>query len=62
MKDSNPLFYSFGFKDNQKPVLVGLISVMDFIMAPYNALAMIALLFIGREMEFQADDYAKVYF
>ncbi|XP_026467384.1 CAAX prenyl protease 1 homolog [Ctenocephalides felis] len=59
LKDSMPLFYAFGFKNDQKPVLVGLISVMDFIMAPYNALAMIALLFIGREMEFQADDYAK---
>lgn len=53
------VFYSaFGF-DAEKPVLIGLIIILQFIFAPYNELISFALTCICRRFEFQADAFAK---
>lgn len=53
------VFYSaFGFQD-EKPVLIGLIVILQFIFAPYNELLSFIMVYIGRKFEFQADKFAK---
>jgi STE24 endopeptidase len=53
------VFYSsFGFED-QKPVLIGLMIILQFIFAPYNELVSFLMTALCRRFEFQADQYAK---
>lgn len=53
------IFYSsFGF-ENEKPVLIGLLVILQFIFAPYNELISFLMVSLGRRFEFQADDFAK---
>lgn len=53
------VFYSaFGF-ELEKPVLIGLIVILQFIFAPYNELLSFAMVTLGRRFEFQADEFAK---
>jgi STE24 endopeptidase len=53
------VFYSaFGF-ENQKPTLIGLIIILQFIFAPYNELLSLLMIMLSRRFEFQADRFAK---
>lgn len=53
------IFYSaFGF-DNERPVLIGLIVILQFIFAPYNELISFLMVSLARRFEFQADAFAK---
>ncbi|RNA09481.1 CAAX prenyl protease 1 -like protein [Brachionus plicatilis] len=53
------IFYSsFGF-EQEKPVLIGLIVILQFIFAPYNELLSFLMVSLGRRFEFQADEFAK---
>ncbi|RNA23762.1 CAAX prenyl protease 1 -like protein [Brachionus plicatilis] len=53
------IFYSsFGF-EQEKPVLIGLIVILQFIFAPYNELISFLMVSLGRRFEFQADEFAK---
>jgi STE24 endopeptidase len=53
------VFYdAFGF-ENEKPVLIGLIIILQFIFAPYNELLQFGMTYLSRRFEFQADAFAK---
>jgi STE24 endopeptidase len=53
------VFYAaFGF-ESEKPVLIGLIVILQFIFAPYNELISFLMIALGRRFEFQADAFAK---
>lgn len=50
------LYSAFGF--NSQPILVGLIIIFQFVMAPYNDIMGIAQSFLSRKMEFSADEFS----
>ena len=53
------VFYAaFGFEFD-KPVLIGLIIILQFIFAPYNELVSFLMISLTRRFEFQADAFAK---
>merc|ERR1712156_417607 len=52
------LFTAFGFEEGEKPVLVGLMIILQFITAPYNTVLEFAMTALSRRFEFQADDFA----
>ena len=52
------VFYtSFGF-GQEKPVLIGLMIILQFIFAPYNELISFLMTALCRQFEFQADQFA----
>merc|ERR1712110_1254908 len=53
-----PLYTAFGFPDEQ-PVLIGLMIILQFITAPYNAILNFAMTALSRRFEFQADEFGK---
>lgn len=52
------LYTAFGFP-NEKPILIGLMIILQFITAPYNAVLDFAMTVLSRRFEFQADSFAK---
>lgn len=54
----DPLYTSLGFPSDVKPILVGLIAVVQFVMAPYNTVVSFLLTMLSRKFEFQADAFA----
>lgn len=53
------VFYqAFGF-ESEKPILIGLIIILQFIFAPYNELVSFLMISLSRRFEFQADSFAK---
>jgi len=52
------LFTAFGFEEGEKPVLIGLMIILQFITAPYNTVLDFAMTVLSRRFEFQADDFA----
>lgn len=52
------LYTAFGFEQGERPVLIGLMIIMQFITAPYNAVLDFAMTALSRRFEFQADDFA----
>ena len=52
------LYSAFGF-ENEKPVFIGLIIILQFILAPYNELLSFLMTILSRRFEFQADQFAK---
>jgi len=57
LSKAKPLYSAFGFEDAQ-PVLVGLMVVLQFILAPYSAVVNFAMTNLSRKFEFQADEFA----
>ena len=55
---SQLLYTAFGFEEGEKPVLIGLMIILQFITAPYNAVLDFAMTVLSRRFEFQADDFA----
>merc|ERR1711997_1230560 len=53
-----PLYTAFGFP-NEQPVLIGLMIILQFITAPYNAVLNFAMTALSRRFEFQADEFGK---
>ena len=51
------LYESFGFM-NEKPILIGLMIILQYISAPYNALLDFLITCLSRRFEFQADEFA----
>jgi len=51
------LYSAFGFPD-EKPILIGLMIILQFIAAPYNAVLDFCMTFLSRKFEFQADAFA----
>lgn len=58
MFNYSPLYKALGFSVGLKPVLIGLIAVLQFVMAPYNAILSFMLTMLSRSFEFQADAFA----
>ena len=52
------LYAAFGFTDGQRPVLIGMMIILQFITAPYNAVLDFAMTALSRRFEFQADEFA----
>ena len=52
------LYAAFGFTDGERPVLIGMMIILQFITAPYNAVLDFAMTALSRRFEFQADDFA----
>lgn len=52
------LYTAFGFIEGERPVLIGLMIILQFITAPYNAVLDFAMTALSRRFEFQADDFA----
>jgi STE24 endopeptidase len=47
------VYEAFGF--DSQPVLVGLVLVLQYILAPYNEIVSLAMSFLSRYFEFSAD-------
>jgi STE24 endopeptidase len=54
----NTLFEAFGFPSTQQPVIIGFILVGQYVLSPYNELLSVAMSFLSRHFEFNADKFA----
>lgn len=57
LSKSKPLYVAFGFH-TETPVLMGMMIVLNFILAPYSAVINFAMTVLSRRYEFQADAFA----
>ena len=57
LSKSKPLYEAFGFTDS-RPVLIGLMIVLQYITAPYSAVIGFLMSVLSRHFEFQADEFA----
>lgn len=56
----NPLLYqALGFPVGVQPVLIGLVVVFTYVLAPYNAMLGYAMTIMTRLFEYQADEFAQ---
>ncbi|ALC41947.1 ste24a [Drosophila busckii] len=53
-----PFYEAMGFQPGTRPILVGLLIVFTYVMAPYNALINFAMTILSRRYEYQADEFA----
>lgn len=51
------LYSAFGFTDS-RPLLIGLVIILQFVTAPYNAVLEFGMICLCRKFEFQADAFA----
>ncbi|XP_049787802.1 CAAX prenyl protease 1 homolog [Schistocerca cancellata] len=54
----DPMYRAFGFS-TERPVIIGLMIVFQYIFSPYNAILGFLLTMLSRKFEFQADAFAK---
>jgi len=52
-----PLYASIGFTDT--PILIGLIVITQYVLAPYFFLLSLVMSYLSRQFEFAADRFAK---
>ncbi|XP_063381980.1 CAAX prenyl protease 1 homolog [Cydia fagiglandana] len=52
------LYTALGFPAGQKPIIIGLIVVLQMILAPYNSILSFFLTALSRKHEFEADNFA----
>ncbi|XP_041980166.1 CAAX prenyl protease 1 homolog [Aricia agestis] len=52
------LYTTLGFPSGQEPVIIGLIVVLQLILAPYNSLLSFFATALSRKFEFEADNFA----
>lgn len=53
----NPFYRALGFMDGKQPVLVGL-TILQYVLAAYNAVLSFAMKVLSRKFEYQADHFA----
>ncbi|XP_023159906.2 CAAX prenyl protease 1 homolog [Drosophila hydei] len=53
-----PFYEALGFEPGTRPILVGLLIVFTYVMAPYNAIINFAMTLLSRRFEYQADEFA----
>jgi len=59
LSKNTSLYIAFGFEDTEPPpVLIGLMIVLQYIMAPYSAVLGFLMSVLSRYFEFQADEFA----
>lgn len=52
------LYTSLGFPAGQEPILIGLVVVLQMILAPYNSILSFFATVLSRKFEFEADNFA----
>ncbi|VVD00509.1 unnamed protein product [Leptidea sinapis] len=52
------LYTTLGFPSGQEPIIIGLIVVMQLILAPYNSMLSFFATALSRKFEFEADNFA----
>lgn len=55
----DPLYQAVGFRLGERPVLVGLLLIVSYVLGPYNALINFFMTIVSRRFEYQADEFAK---
>lgn len=55
----DPLYQAVGFRAGERPVLVGLLLIVSYVLGPYNALINFFMTIVSRTFEYQADAFAK---
>lgn len=55
----DPLYRSIGFPAGKRPVLIGLLLIVSYVLGPYNAIINFAMTTVSRAFEYQADAFAK---
>lgn len=54
----DPLYQAVGFRSGERPVLVGLLLIVSYVLGPYNALINFFMTIVSRTFEYQADAFA----
>jgi STE24 endopeptidase len=55
----SPFYRALGFHDKTQPILVGLVIILQYVMAAFNAVVSFAMTVLSRRFEYQADEFAK---
>lgn len=55
----DPLYRAVGFRNGERPVLVGLLLIVSYVLGPYNSLISFGMTIVSRTFEYQADAFAK---
>lgn len=55
----DPLYRAVGFNANERPILVGLLLIVSYVLGPYNAIISFGMTIVSRAFEYQADAFAK---
>ncbi|XP_055704882.1 CAAX prenyl protease 1 homolog [Phlebotomus papatasi] len=53
------LYQALGFPEGLQPILIGLLVVFTYVLAPYNAIINFAMTILSRRFEYQADAFAQ---
>lgn len=53
------LYEAFGFPEGERPVLIGLLLICNYILAAYNAVISFGMTVLSRKFEYEADAFAK---
>lgn len=54
-----PLYTAVGFESGERPVLIGLMLVLTYVLSPFNTLIQFIMTKMSRRFEYQADAFAK---
>lgn len=54
-----PFYRALGLSDGSKPILVGMLIILQYVLAAYNALINFAMTVLSRLFEYQADEFAR---
>lgn len=57
--DNSMLYRAFGFYESAHPVIIGLAIIFQYVFSPYNTVISFAMTTLSRQLEFQADAFAK---
>ncbi|XP_050429390.1 CAAX prenyl protease 1 homolog [Adelges cooleyi] len=57
--DNSMLYRAFGFYETTHPVIIGLAIIFQYVFSPYNTVISFAMTTLSRQLEFQADRFAK---
>lgn len=55
----DPLYQAVGFHVGERPILVGLMLILSYVLGPYNALIQFVMTIVSRTFEYQADAFAR---
>lgn len=54
-----PFYEAIGFASGTRPIVVGMLLVFTYVMAPYNAVVNFLMTMLSRRFEYQADEFAQ---
>ena len=54
----SPLYEAVGFHDGTKPILVGFLVIVMYVLAPYNFVISYVMTILSRKFEYEADKFA----